>query len=97
LPRGVVVGQHAPLTTRDHDVQDGIDDLTHLQGTGATAGFCRRHERADTIPLAVSQVSWVSLVVHPQSLPQSAGRSSPLIKQALRDWTLANLTVGVGW
>ncbi len=77
LPFRIVLGQHAPLGTRDDDVQDGVDDLAHVNTAGAATGFCGRDEWHDTLPLTVGQIGWVQLVVHSPSVPQLTTRPSP--------------------
>ena len=67
LPFGIVMRQHAPLTAGDDDVQDGVDDVAHVDAPGAAARFCRRDQWRDTLPLAVGQIGWVPLVLHTPS------------------------------
>ncbi len=53
LPFGIFLGQHPPLDATHSDVQDPIDDLTHIQATRSSARFGRWDQRFDNIPLAV--------------------------------------------
>ena len=64
LPGWVFFRQHPPLDAADDHVQDGIDDLPHLQAAGASARFGRWDQILDNVPLAVGQVGRVKLCVH---------------------------------
>src|SRR5215204_4029332 len=56
LPLREITRQHAPLNAADHDVENGIDDVAHLQLTRASQMFRGGEQLFDMLPLAVSQV-----------------------------------------
>lgn len=53
LPFGILLGQHAPLDAAHRNVQDGIDDLPHIQAAGSSTRFRRWNHFLDNVPLAV--------------------------------------------
>src|SRR5579859_5277186 len=63
LPFGRVRWNHAPLASSDREIQDRIDHRSHTQRPGTPSRLCRRDQVFDTIPLNVSQISWVDVVV----------------------------------
>src|SRR5712691_6441654 len=63
LPGRILPRQHPPLATRDGQVQDGIDDRSHVQRTRMASWLCRRNQLFDTIPLTVGQIGRVHLVL----------------------------------
>jgi len=69
FPLRVVRGQHAPLGATNQNIQNGIDDLAHLQVAWPTTQFGGRDQVFDIIPLAVGQIGRVCLCVHTPSLP----------------------------
>lgn len=75
LPRRVLPRQHAPLTATDDNVQDRIDDRSHLQAARSSSRLCRRNQVFDTIPLTVGQIGWIQLVLFhfPSVPPRSPG------------------------
>ncbi|KPV54799.1 hypothetical protein SE17_01495 [Kouleothrix aurantiaca] len=64
FPVRVIFGQHAPLGASYQNIQDRIDDLTHVQAAWPTTGFSARNQIFDTIPVAVSQIGRVCLCLH---------------------------------
>ena len=64
LPRRKVARQHPPLNATHSQVENGINHQTHLQTSGASARFGCRNQMLDNIPLAVSQICWVSFCFH---------------------------------
>ncbi len=64
LPRRKVARQHPPLDTTHSQVENGINDQTHIQAAGASACFGRWNQMLDNEPLAVSQICWVSFCFH---------------------------------
>ncbi len=69
LPLGIVLGQHAPLRSSDDNIQDGVDDLAHVQAAWSSTWLGSGEQMLDTMPLTVGQVSWVDLVLHILSVP----------------------------
>ena len=64
FPVRIVFGQHASLGASDQNIQDGIDDLTHIQAARSTTRFGGRDQIFDTIPVAVRQIGRVCLCFH---------------------------------
>ena len=62
----VTRSQHS---SRDHQKQDGVDEVPHVDGPRSPTRTWRWDERFDTMPLTVGQVRWVDVGVHSQSLP----------------------------
>ena len=59
FPLRILSGQHPPLDTSHHYVEDGIDHHSHIQATRSSARLWRRNQFSDNIPLAVGQIGWV--------------------------------------
>lgn len=68
LPVGILAGQHSPLTPSHYYIQDGVDDLSHVESARSATRLCLRYVISDTLPLTVSQVRRISLVLHTPSL-----------------------------
>ena len=64
LPVRIILGQHTPLGASDQNIQDGIDDLAHVQAAWSTTRFGDRNQIFDTIPVAVRQIGRVCLCFH---------------------------------
>lgn len=64
LPLRILLGQHPPLDTADNDVQDAVDDLSHIQAARSSARFRRWNKFLDNVPLIVGQIAWVDSLVH---------------------------------
>ena len=64
LPRRKVARQHPPLDATHSQVENGINDQTHIQTAGASARFGCGNQMLDNKPLAVSQICWVSFCFH---------------------------------
>ena len=70
LPRWILVRQHPPLTATYHEIQDPIDDRSHVQRARSSSGLCGRNQFFDTIPLTVGQIGWIQLsLLHISSVP----------------------------
>src|SRR5947209_5107983 len=81
LPRRVLPRQHPPLASADDNIQDRIDDRSHLQRARSTSWLCRWDQVFDTIPLTVGEIAWIRLIsLHIPSVSQLPS----LFKQALR-------------
>src|SRR5437588_11849806 len=76
LPTRVFARQHPPLDTTDHDIEDGVNNHSHVQRTRASTKFRRWNQLFDKMPLAVSQIGRVDLVRHTQNLLDRAGWQS---------------------
>src|SRR5947209_4001870 len=76
LPTRIFTWQHPPLDAANDDIEDGVNDHSHVQRARASARFRKRNQLFDKIPLAVSQIGWVDLVRHTQNLLDRAGWQS---------------------
>src|SRR2546421_11457335 len=84
LPCWILPRQHAPLTATDDDIQNAIDDRSHLQRTRSASWLCRRYQVFDTIPLTVGQIGWIQLVlVHIPSVPPRLPGCHPFTNRLL--------------
>ena len=63
-PLGEVVRQHSPSTPGAGDVEDGVEDLSHVGRAWPTARFGGRNQRLDPLPLRIGQIGGVSLPCH---------------------------------
>ena len=68
LPFRIFSGQHPPLDAPHDKVQNGIDDLSHIQTAGTSACFGRWDHWLDNSPLAIGHIGWVILFVHTSTL-----------------------------
>lgn len=64
LPLRILLRQHSPLDAANHDVQNAVDHLPHIQAAGSSAKFRRWNKFLDNVPLTVGQVAWVVSLVH---------------------------------
>src|ERR1051326_5802387 len=69
LPLGEVFRQHPPLNAADHDVENGIDDLTHFKFARSPVSFSNGEQLFDMLPLAVSQITRIVFVRHNSNIP----------------------------
>src|SRR5438874_9938178 len=84
LPGRILPRQHAPLTATDDDIQNAIDDRSHLQCARSASWLCRRNQVFDTIPLTVGQIGWIQLVlVHIPSVPPRLPGCHPFTNRLL--------------
>src|SRR2546423_1390367 len=84
LPCRILPRQHAPLTATDDDIQNAIDDRSHLQCARSASWLCRRNQVFDTIPLTVGQIGWIQLVlVHIPSVPPRLPGCHPFTNRLL--------------
>jgi len=73
-PLRIVRGKHSPLASRHYHRQDRIDHRSHTQRSRPSSRLGGRDQVFDTIPLNVSQVSWVDVVLfHSHCLPHLNG------------------------
>jgi hypothetical protein len=77
FPVRIVFRQHPPLGSGDDNVPHRVNHLTHVQATWPTAGFWRRNEILDTIPLAVGHIGRVCLVAHTSKYTKSVTDRQP--------------------
>lgn len=64
--RLLIVRETPPRTARAKDVQQPIDDLAQINGTGPPAGVGRGQHRCEQSPLLVGQIGGVGLACHTQ-------------------------------
>src|SRR5207302_5264551 len=70
LPCWILTRQHSPLAPCHCQVQDRIDDPSHVQCSWAPPWLCGGDQIFDTIPLMVGEIGWIQLVVfHIPSVP----------------------------
>jgi hypothetical protein len=70
--------QYVQLAARAVEVQDGIDDLTHVHCTRAPAGLGGREKQLQEVPLIICQVRQIRFVrcgSHRASLQEKEGLS----------------------
>src|SRR5438876_1876410 len=75
LPGRILARQHPPLTATHDDVQDAMDDRSHVQRARSPSWLCRGDQFFDTIPLTVGQIGWIHLVLFhiPSVSPRLSG------------------------
>jgi hypothetical protein len=75
LPRRILSWQHTPLAASNYQVQDRIDDCSHIECAWMSSWLCGRNQFFDTISLTVGQIDWIQLVLFhiPSVLPRSPG------------------------
>src|SRR5262245_64174306 len=59
LPLRIFPRQHPPLDPAHHDIQDGVQDLAHVQRARSTARLCGRNQLYANVPLTVGYIGWV--------------------------------------
>src|SRR5207244_7970916 len=97
LPRWVLPRQHAPLTATHDNVQDRIDDRSHLQAARSSSRLCRRDQFFDTIPLTVGQIGGIPLVLfHSPSVPPRSLGCHPFSNRLLESFDLLHLSFLTG-
>src|SRR3712207_3460250 len=61
--------QHLPRDATADQIKDCVEDFTHIQRTRAASGFRFRDESFKMFPFAISQVTWVTFLLHFSSVP----------------------------
>ena len=70
LPRGKVVGQHAPGATTSQDIENGIDDFPHINASATTSRFGWWNERFQDEMLNIGQITGICFSVHAPIMPE---------------------------
>ncbi len=58
------MGQHTPLATGSIEIKDGVEDVTHIHGSGATSRLGRGKQWGNQSVLVVGQVGRIRLCFH---------------------------------
>src|SRR5215212_1677521 len=57
LPLREILGQQIPADAAADQIKDGVQDLAHISGTRASAGFCFRNESLNMFVFTIGQVA----------------------------------------
>jgi hypothetical protein len=70
LPGRKIVGQHAPGAATPQNIENGIDDFSHVHPSDTATSFRRWDEWFQDEPLDIVQIAGVWFSVHTPILPQ---------------------------
>jgi hypothetical protein len=54
-----ILGEQAPSTTGEQEVEQGVEHLSEVSAAGTTGGSRRRQKRFEQFPLVLGEVSYV--------------------------------------
>lgn len=86
-PGRELMGQHAPGAACPAEVQDSVDDLTHVNLTRATARLGRRDPGFYELPLLIRQVTGIRYPFHILAIGRKTSKR-PLFTHTLRSCAL---------